>query len=349
MRIGILGATGHTGRLLAARLQELGQDLVLFGRSEEKLNDLHDLGEVIVGSALDPDSLRPVFRRCTLVINCAGPYTELGWPAVQLAMEYQTDLWDLTGEQPFQLRCLELDARLRLFDTAIANAMGLEVLVSDCGADLLTQEFRAQHGEPERIDIVNKVRDFQSSKGSFESVLNILGRDTFAWREGGLVPARMGKPWRREGGRHLVWGPGVDILTVARSTGVPQVEVWFDMPALVAMGARAGSRSNKAVFASKLGPALRKLGKKAPLDPQVDTDGGPWEIQVTVQGGGHSLERTWVGKDPYGTTAEITAWCAVERLDAGNRVRRGGLLSPSQVVSPRRFFEHLNPLIRVKA
>ncbi len=349
MSVGILGATGHTGRLLARALHELGQPLVLFGRSQEKLNDLREMGETIVGSALDVESLRPVFRRCPLVINCAGPYTELGWPAVQLAMEYRVDLWDLTGEQPFQLRCLELDARLRMFDVAIANAMGLEVLVSDCGAALLSEELRGLHGEVERVDIVNKVRDFQSSKGSFESVLNILGRDTFAWRDGGLVPARMGKPWRREGGRHLVWGPGVDILTVARSTGARQVEVWFDMPGWVAMGARAGSRSNKAVFGSRLGPALRKLGKRAPLDPQVDADGGPWEIQVTVHGGGHSLSRTWVGRDPYGSTAAITAWCAIERLAAGNRVRRGGLLSPSQVVSPARFFEHLHPLIREQA
>lgn len=349
MSIGILGATGHTGRLLAAKLGELGQELVLFGRNPDKLNDLSDLGEIIVGSALEVDSLRPVFRRCPLIINCAGPYTELGWPAVQLAMEYQVDLWDLTGEQPFQLRCLELDARLRMFDTTIANAMGLEVVVSDCGASLLVQEFRELHGEPERVDIVNKVRDFQSSKGSFESVLNILGRDTFAWREGGLVPARMGKPWRREGGRHLVWGPGVDILTVARSTGVPQVEVWFDMPAWLAASTRAGSRSNKAVFASKLGPTLRKLGKKAPLKPELDPQGGPWEIQVSVQGNGSTISRTWTGFDPYGVTAEITAWCAIERLAAGNRVRRGGLLSPSQVVSPARFFEHLHPHIRVKA
>ena len=92
MRIGILGATGHTGRKLARRLHEQGQELLLAGRSADKLNDLSHFGELLVASATNAASLEPLFEGSELVINCAGPYTELGWPSVQLALEKHTDL-----------------------------------------------------------------------------------------------------------------------------------------------------------------------------------------------------------------------------------------------------------------
>ena len=340
MKVGILGATGHTGQKLARRLHEQGQELLLAGRNPDKLSDLRVFGETLVASATDSASLEPLFEASELVINCAGPYTELGWPSVQLALEKRTDLWDLTGEQGFQRRCIQLDGALREAGTVVANAMGLEVLVSDCGAALLAEE----HGAVQRVDIVNTVRDFGPSQGSFGSVLHILGTDCVAWRDGREQPARVGKPWRRVEGHHHIWGPGVDILTVARSTGAATVEVWFDAPGWFAAGARATSRSNKALFASPLGGVLRKALSKAPL-PSADNP-GPWSIQVSVSGQDRTISRTWTGSDPYGITAEITAWAAVERLQRGNRLGRGGLLSPSQVVDPARFFEHLHPLVR---
>ena len=103
--IAVYGATGYTGKLVAAELAEAKADFVLSGRNGEKLAAL--AGELggkvrIQPAALDdPIALRTLLNDCAAVINCAGPFTLYGEPVLEAAVDTETHYLDTTGEQDF--------------------------------------------------------------------------------------------------------------------------------------------------------------------------------------------------------------------------------------------------------
>ena len=101
--IAVYGATGYTGKLIAAELAASGADFVLAGRSAEKLDALaEDVGGDVATRAVgldDPDGLRDLLRDCAAVIACAGPFTLHGEPVLAAAVDTATHYLDTTGEQ----------------------------------------------------------------------------------------------------------------------------------------------------------------------------------------------------------------------------------------------------------
>ena len=88
--IAVYGATGHTGRLVAADLRARGRDVILAGRDAGALKALSDeLGGARVHQATldDPASLRELAEQATVLIHCAGPFTHTGKPVAQAAAE----------------------------------------------------------------------------------------------------------------------------------------------------------------------------------------------------------------------------------------------------------------------
>jgi uncharacterized protein YbjT (DUF2867 family) len=88
-RIAIYGATGHTGRLVAAELLARGQDLVLAGRNADALKALaEELGAPAHVAPLDdPAALRALVEDATVLIHCAGPFSVTGEPVASAAAE----------------------------------------------------------------------------------------------------------------------------------------------------------------------------------------------------------------------------------------------------------------------
>src|SRR5215216_7706124 len=88
--IAVYGATGFTGRLVAAELRRRGAELVLGGRNRPKLEILaEDLGGdagVRQASLNDPAALRDLLEPCAAVIACAGPFRLHGAPVLAAAV-----------------------------------------------------------------------------------------------------------------------------------------------------------------------------------------------------------------------------------------------------------------------
>src|SRR5262245_27962666 len=103
--VAVYGATGYTGRLVAAELRRRGADFVLAGRNEAKLRMVaEDLGDDLPVSAVgldDPAGLRALLEPCAAVISCAGPFELHGGPVVEAAVAAGTHYLDTTGEQRF--------------------------------------------------------------------------------------------------------------------------------------------------------------------------------------------------------------------------------------------------------
>jgi len=103
----VYGASGYTGRLIAAELASRGVELVLAGRNRGKLEAVAaSLGSgtearVAVVPIDDARGLRELIAPAAVVVACAGPFTLHGRPVIEAAADSGTDYLDTTGEQPF--------------------------------------------------------------------------------------------------------------------------------------------------------------------------------------------------------------------------------------------------------
>src|SRR2546421_149290 len=92
-RIAIYGATGHTGRLVAAELLARGQDTVLAGRDADALKALAASFDVpaAVAPLDDPGALRALAEDATVLIHCAGPFSVTGEPVARAAAQLSAE------------------------------------------------------------------------------------------------------------------------------------------------------------------------------------------------------------------------------------------------------------------
>ena len=109
--IAVYGATGYTGRLVAAELRRRGAEIVLAGRNPAKLEILAEElgGEIAIQAASldDPRRCSELLEPCAAVIACAGPFRLHGEPVLAAAVEARTHYLDTTGEQPFMRKVFE--------------------------------------------------------------------------------------------------------------------------------------------------------------------------------------------------------------------------------------------------
>src|SRR5258708_22572473 len=106
----LYGATGFTGSLPAAELVRRRLEVVLGGRSRQRLEHLaEELGglPVRVAAVDDATALRAMLEGCAVVINCAGPFTGMGEPVVRAAVEAGVHYVDSCGEQGVMQRVFE--------------------------------------------------------------------------------------------------------------------------------------------------------------------------------------------------------------------------------------------------
>ena len=73
MRVAVLGATGRTGRLLAAELLRRGHRLTTLVRDPARLEGLTGQVDVVTGDASDPLALTRVVRGNAAVMSALGP------------------------------------------------------------------------------------------------------------------------------------------------------------------------------------------------------------------------------------------------------------------------------------
>jgi len=132
------GATGYTGRLVAAHLLKTYRapgelKWAIAGRSDAKLSEVAaEIGAPpslprIIADAADPGSLNDMVRRANVVITTVGPYQLYGSPLVAACAAAGTDYVDLTGESNW------IAAMIAAHEAA-AKASGARIVFS-CGFD----------------------------------------------------------------------------------------------------------------------------------------------------------------------------------------------------------------------
>jgi short subunit dehydrogenase-like uncharacterized protein len=104
--IWVLGATGRTGRAVAARLHAAGQPVVLVGRDRERLADLGEERRIVAGSL--ETVLDELARNApAVVVNTVGPFTTTA-PQVARACPDGTHYVDVANEYGAAASILDL-------------------------------------------------------------------------------------------------------------------------------------------------------------------------------------------------------------------------------------------------
>lgn len=184
----VFGATGFTGRLVAAHIAGAAarESLrwAIAGRSRDKLEALGLGAPIIVADALDPAAMQALARRTAVVCTTAGPFSRYGSALVAACADAGTHYCDSTGEVPWMRRMIDAHhARARTTGARIVHTCGFDSIPSDLGCWAAQQAFLARFGAPARK--VTGVFGEQSgglSGGTVASALEIA-------REAGEDPA----------------------------------------------------------------------------------------------------------------------------------------------------------------
>lgn len=147
----VFGATGFTGRLVAAYLAAAKERprWAIAGRSKAKLDALGLGVPVLVADALDPAAMAALAQRTKVICTTVGPYATYGSAVVAACAAHGTHYCDLTGEVPWMRRMIDAhDATAKASGARIVHTCGFDSIPSDLGTWALQQALIARTGHP---------------------------------------------------------------------------------------------------------------------------------------------------------------------------------------------------------
>jgi short subunit dehydrogenase-like uncharacterized protein len=235
--IGVYGATGYTGKLVARELLAAGRDVVLSARSADKLDALaQELGggpsvRVAPAALDDPAALRAAFTGLHALVNCAGPFVRCGAPVLDAAIATGAHYVDTTGDQPWIKRVFdEFDAPARAAGVTAVPGMGFD----DAPADLLAALVDGPLQPLRSLTVSYALEGFQATRGTMRSALEQLGGEELVYADGrwsraplwGPIGERSDDP--RLGCHRVARYPGGEIVMVPHHLDVRAVVVRID-------------------------------------------------------------------------------------------------------------------------
>jgi short subunit dehydrogenase-like uncharacterized protein len=348
----VAGATGFTGKLISRELCKMGLRPVLAGRNQAKLAALVEeiRGAVssqrghtapngalssVVMDVTDPASISRALSEVSVVINCAGPFTDLGEPVIKEAVRRGIHYLDTTGEQPFIRMAFEkYGSQAKSTGSIVMPACAFEYALGDAAAALAAESI-----EPcEKIELTYAIEGFGSSRGTKKSILRVLSESGYQRRGGAAFETRLARDHRKVdiAGRRALDAysfPAGEVFMAPLHTSVDNISTFMVMPARRIVLRLAPSLGAML----RWGPIARFAANRVDRSQFGPTPAERQNTRFTIKCHATStLGRRTVtveGADPYGLTAQIAARVA-SLIDSGN-VRLAGPLSPSMASGPQ--------------
>lgn len=349
--IAVYGASGYTGRLVAAELARTGAAFVLAGRSRAKLEIVaEDVGgaEVVSAALDDPQALGELLEPCAAVIACAGPFQLHGEPVLRAAVEAGTHYVDTTGEQPFMRRVFdEFGPRAAAAGACLVTAMGFDYAPGDMIAALTAEGM----DEVDEITLAYATRGFGVSRGTARTALGMIAAERVEWRDGELVPA--GRAVSRGsfsfpppfGSQRMVQYPSGEHLTVPRHIRVRSVRSMLAASTVMphprlAPAAPLLMPTTELILRTPARRLIEAAIGRMPEGPDLESRRrARFAIVCEARQGGRRRRGMVTGPDVYGLTARTTVEAA--RRFAAPGFDRNGALAPSEAFDPREFLRSL--------
>ena len=350
--IALYGATGYTGKLVAAELSAANADFVLSGRNPDKLDALaRELGGEVptMAAALDdPGGLRALLEGCSAVIDCAGPFTRHGEPVLKAAVETGTHYLDTTGEQPYMRMAFErYGPAAEQAGVAVIPGMGFDYAPGDMIAALTAEGM----GEVDEVTIAYAWSEFTPTRGTAMTTLDILSGGAVEWRKLQWRPAE-GTFGRDSfdfpepiGHQRMIRYPSGEQITVPRHIATRRVRTLLTaatfaphprLAALMQLTARPMGLALRTPLKRAIAAAISRLPEGP--DPE-ERAAARYTLVCDVTRGEKTRRGALHGRDTYGVTAALITKGALIASQGG--IAESGALAPSQAFEPRQFLEGL--------
>ena len=330
----LYGATGYTGQLIAELAAASGVRPILAGRDQAGVEALAKrLGLPARSFALeDAAAVQQGLAGVSVVLHCAGPFARTSAPMASACLAAGVHYLDITGEIEVFEQLAARDAEARSAGVMLLPGVGFDVVPSDClAAHLARQLPGATHlmlalGGGGRL-----------SRGTLTTMIENQHRGGMVRRGGKLVSVPAA--WRTRtidfgrGPRTAVTIPWGDVSTAWYSTGIPDIEVYVALPAMV-RGAMVASRYLGWILGSRWIRDLQlKRIRQGPPGPTAEQlERGRSTIWGRVEdAAGRSSSALLRGPDGYLLTAR-TALAVVRRVLDGDAPP--GFQTPSRAYGP---------------
>ncbi len=347
--IGVLGATGYTGSLIARELAARDVDgVTLTARSRAKLDRLAATltgwhPSVATATPDDPATLEQL-GDWAVAINTVGPFTDMGEPVVAAAVKAGIHYVDTTGEQGYMQRIKDgYDQSATDRGVAVICAQAFEYALGDCAAAIAVDKLG---GAASQVDVYYHTHGGGMSRGTRKSIVRAVAQPMLSWVDRRLVKERVGS---RRGvvtlpgesrPRAAVAFPGGEPLHVPRGREVGTVRSWLVVPRKTAklMG-RAGWLSPLLKLGWVQRAADRRIERAEDAPGEASRSSATFTVMAVASRDGDQACCTVTGSDPYKLTAIIAVEGAMRLLDV--RPARAGVVSTSMAFAPGAFLDSL--------
>jgi len=326
----VYGASGYTAGLLLPQLAERGIGFIAAGRDQSKLRRAASAFgcEQRVFDLSDPSSVDANLNGVQLVLNAAGPYGRTASPLIDACLRRRLDYLDLSGEVDpleYAMRC---DSFARCQGVMLLPAVGLDVVPTDCLAVSLAERLPQAEALTIHISPSNLI-----SRGSLATLVDQAGVPVKVRRAGVLAEMRFRTQMSRAdfGSGEcatvaVTWG---DLVTAFWSTGIPNIEVYFEATAFRRTLVLANQYWGSWLETSAARSWLQAWIAMAPPGPDVAERDGHRSVMVAqVQRGSRRARARLITPEAY-TFSATSAASSVEAVLGGQR--RTGFCTPAQV------------------
>ncbi|MGD8465553.1 MAG: saccharopine dehydrogenase NADP-binding domain-containing protein [Anaerolineae bacterium] len=345
--ITLFGATGYTGQRVAWALAQRDQPFRLAGRSPNKLErlaaSLPQPPVWLVADATQPNTLSPLFEDTTVLVNCAGPFTDLGEPVLAQAALSGVHYLDTTNELGYVYRMQGYDPLAQRSRCALVPSCGFEVALADCAAAVLAKLLAASEGQAlDQIDVFYDIHGRGSSLGSRRSAVRALATSWLGYRQGQWQPTTPcregGRVQLPHGPRPILSFPSSEIVTVPHHLAVHQVKTWTT----VSWHALSWAPLVLPVFAWLVrGPVGRlvevAVTRISPPPQRGLRSADPFVIRIEAHRADEQQALILTGKGVYDLTAEIVAYAANQMAQPS--YGKAGVLPPARALDPQALLD----------
>lgn len=230
----IYGAYGYTGTLIAEEAVAHGHEPILAGRDASRLNALASrlgLDARAVGLH-DSMQLRDTLGEASAVVHAAGPFVHTAPPMLAACLETRTHYLDVTGELSVLQAIMERDEEAEEREILLLPAVGVDVVPTDCLARSLSEAMPDAETLEIALGAVGGV-----SQGTLKTAIEQMGNGGRVRRNGAVQAVPSGWTSRTvdfgNRSRRVISFPGGDVVTAGRSTGIPNVTVYLDVPTML--------------------------------------------------------------------------------------------------------------------
>ncbi len=330
MKFLLYGANGYTGKIILAYAEQYGLTPVIAGRSVDKLKPLAEQFKVdyVAFDLSNHQNIVQQLNGFTLVLNCAGPFSQTAKPLVKACLEAGVHYLDITGEIAVFEWIKSQHPQAVQSNICLVPGVGFDVVPTDCVAGFLHQKM------PDATHLTLALCPVGGgfSHGTASTMVENLGSDGAVRADGKIKAVPTGHK-----GQAFTFGdlttftmtiPWGDISTAYTTTGIPNIEVFARVPKSSFYVMKCQFAFNWLLRQSFVKKMLQNQLDKKVTGPDTDAraNGQSRVLGIVRNKKGEELNALLVGPEGYDFTAHA-ALLAVKRMENSNF--NGGYYTPA--------------------